>query len=818
MTAALSFDPVERSLIAASVNLSALRRSDPSITAILQSASHVVLYQYLDNFDTTDTAAQTSPWRAIDVEGALFVVERRPQNDAAPKYRLLVVNRKSLSNYTDDLLEGNDKIELNDRMIMYHNSSAKTVGIWFYEKHEADPVYQVLRKLLAGQKVQPPSQQAQPVSQNPDHAPQQLSQTTAHVDTKPDGSLERFFPNLKLADPGLTAEAVPAHSTETELFANEALRSTHQPTTTFKPTAEIDAAIVSAGENATSELVLNELINAANVAVATSQAHPAEPVAQPPAPVQPPQQFQPEPQPQQLQQQQTTKQTRQTRQKKDGKKQGRPQGKQQVKYHGKQSPKDAPRQSASHPPSQKMPRVLQAQKRPQVRQPQTKPYPTATPQPSQQPQQQPKKTVPQSKPVRQVKSAEPAVVTWSAQPSGTMSPKVQPLNMPQRPQAPPAAPVSDAENGVQTPPQVFGASDSVSPSTAPDLPASSSITPNSVPRTPSPPSKATTAQPPPPQPSKADDTARHLQQQQRPTMQMHSMMQGQNANRSLQESVFQDIPPYHFPDPVVSGAMPMLPTSGLPAGLHVPPLPAGLTGALPVQTAAGMTGAMPMPPPVGMTGGLQVPPPPGMTGGLPMPPPPPPGSAMPAAGHFPPPGIHPQVAMMMNPHYQIYMHQQQQYLAKVQQVQRQMESQQRQNQHHKQLAQMHHVRQMQPPRSETGTSNDPPAAASARTNGKSGEPEPAKELMRMLNVGQGQTATETRGRRKRNKDAENREGARGVGVGVAMAERSEQIGNEGGNEKLDKGAFRAVVQRMLTDRKLFDCVYEHYVGNKEYQG
>lgn len=732
MTAGISFDPVERSLIAASVNLSVLRRSDASISAILQSASHVVLYEF-----SQDARDKDSPWRTVDVEGALFVVERRPPG-AEVKHRLIIINRKSLNNYSDDLVVGNEKIELNDRMIMYHNSHGATVGIWFYEHPAAKETYDVLRKLLAGEPV-PPAEKRTTIKgeEPPVMEPKEEQQPIAS-----DNSLHRFFPNLKLAD-GVAGEAVPQHATESALF--EAAAAPASAGTMFKPTAEIDAAIVSAGESATPEHVLNELINAANVALATSQPLPTDAQMQ--------MQARPTVQGEQMQ-----PKGRQNRQKKEGKKQGRPQ-KQQVKQQTRQSPKDSPKQMPKNPQQGKGAQNAQSPKRPQVRHPQQ----------GKQPQQpkavQPAKSVPQAHLMQQVKPAQPVFAAQPLQPvhklpiSPQMSQRAPAVSVP-------VARVAAAEKEVPTPPQVQATSESASASTVPDLSNSHSTTPKSMPRTPSPPTKAPIA--PPAQISEAEEATRRMQQQ-------HAMLQAQNLKMQeqtlkLQGARFREMRPFRFPEPVVSGPLPMMP-------------------------------------PIGMTGGLPVPPPPaGMTGGLPIPPPPP-GSAMPPAGHFPPPGVHPQMAMMMNPHYQMFMHQQQQqqYLANMQRAQRQMESQQRQQRHQEQLAQMRRAQQAQQGRSsETALSN---GGTAATADAKITEPEPAKELMRMLNVGQGG------GDRKKGKEAENREGARAIGAGIAKAERVGQVGSDAEGGKLDKGAFRAVVQRMLTDRKLFDCVYEHYLGD-----
>ena len=71
----ISLKPEER------MNLTSLKRHDPYIEGILDTASQVALYL----FNEPDDA-----WEKTDVEGTLFVYER----SAAPYYGLTISNRK----------------------------------------------------------------------------------------------------------------------------------------------------------------------------------------------------------------------------------------------------------------------------------------------------------------------------------------------------------------------------------------------------------------------------------------------------------------------------------------------------------------------------------------------------------------------------------------------------------------------------------------------------------------------------------------------------------------------------------------------------
>jgi len=72
-----------------SVNLSALQQRDASVSRVLFTAKHVVLY-HLDH---------AQAWQRQDIEGPLFIVERRTK----PFYQLVILNRKSMTDWRQPL-------------------------------------------------------------------------------------------------------------------------------------------------------------------------------------------------------------------------------------------------------------------------------------------------------------------------------------------------------------------------------------------------------------------------------------------------------------------------------------------------------------------------------------------------------------------------------------------------------------------------------------------------------------------------------------------------------------------------------------------
>lgn len=151
MTAGIDVDPLELKATAAGFNINGLKRLDAAVTSVLASASHVVLY--LLNEDL-------SKWDRCDIEGVLFLVQLDVNHKSNPdnvRYRLFIINRKSPDNYVDDILIGNKEMDYseNEKMIMYCNSKRATVGIWFYDQREADQMHTLLKKIVEG--VSPPS-------------------------------------------------------------------------------------------------------------------------------------------------------------------------------------------------------------------------------------------------------------------------------------------------------------------------------------------------------------------------------------------------------------------------------------------------------------------------------------------------------------------------------------------------------------------------------------------------------------------------------------------------------------------------------------
>jgi len=114
------------------LNLSVLRRIDPSIALLLRVSSYVTVYTHEDN-----------SWRKKDVEGAFFVVKRV----CAPEYSLFVLNRLSMDNFAQ-YLTPNIRVQMVQPFLMLYNGPV-VHGIFFHTPVDVGPVLDLICSLLS---------------------------------------------------------------------------------------------------------------------------------------------------------------------------------------------------------------------------------------------------------------------------------------------------------------------------------------------------------------------------------------------------------------------------------------------------------------------------------------------------------------------------------------------------------------------------------------------------------------------------------------------------------------------------------------------
>ncbi|ORY30371.1 hypothetical protein BCR39DRAFT_466673, partial [Naematelia encephala] len=108
------------------LNLKSLTRSDPHITAILETSVYSVIYEY-------DDAAES--WEKQKQEGPLFIVRR----DNAPEYSLYMLNRQSVKNVAIPLIPGEVKLTTvnSDILQVARRGEKQRRGVWFHGGAEA---------------------------------------------------------------------------------------------------------------------------------------------------------------------------------------------------------------------------------------------------------------------------------------------------------------------------------------------------------------------------------------------------------------------------------------------------------------------------------------------------------------------------------------------------------------------------------------------------------------------------------------------------------------------------------------------------------
>lgn len=122
------------------VNLTVLRRYDPTIKSVLAIAANAVIY----------TIGQASAgWEKHGVEGTLFVCEQEPRADSSgqhlPQYCIFILNRRGMNNFVVDLARISN-CEVVEELIVFQledgytidsneteEGAQKAIGIWMHE-------------------------------------------------------------------------------------------------------------------------------------------------------------------------------------------------------------------------------------------------------------------------------------------------------------------------------------------------------------------------------------------------------------------------------------------------------------------------------------------------------------------------------------------------------------------------------------------------------------------------------------------------------------------------------------------------------------
>jgi len=115
------------------LNLAVLQRLDREILQILETAGHVAIYSFLQ---------ETNAWEKKEVEGSLFVVERRTD----PQFQFWVMNRLNTNNVVEDITKG-FQMQVSEPYLLYRNKFGEINGIWFYNPSEGENIVSIIQKL-----------------------------------------------------------------------------------------------------------------------------------------------------------------------------------------------------------------------------------------------------------------------------------------------------------------------------------------------------------------------------------------------------------------------------------------------------------------------------------------------------------------------------------------------------------------------------------------------------------------------------------------------------------------------------------------------
>ncbi|EPQ27474.1 uncharacterized protein PFL1_05012 [Pseudozyma flocculosa PF-1] len=122
-------------------NLKVLRRHDPTIVDIIDSASFVVLYNH------------QSEWTKTGVEGPMFLFRR----NKAPYHGFFILNRNGVENFSADMTPDDD-LEITPEFIIYRPDSSSendVYGIWIFESSQRLSIGEQM--LALQQMASPPS-------------------------------------------------------------------------------------------------------------------------------------------------------------------------------------------------------------------------------------------------------------------------------------------------------------------------------------------------------------------------------------------------------------------------------------------------------------------------------------------------------------------------------------------------------------------------------------------------------------------------------------------------------------------------------------
>lgn len=121
------------------LNLSVLRRHNPSISSVISLAPYAVVYIF---------SPTSQLWEKSGIEGSLFVCQLAPGELGEAKYSVFVLNRRGLNNFDAELVSGED-VELTEEYVILKidgqtdgqdettrgtSGEARIYGLWIFSE------------------------------------------------------------------------------------------------------------------------------------------------------------------------------------------------------------------------------------------------------------------------------------------------------------------------------------------------------------------------------------------------------------------------------------------------------------------------------------------------------------------------------------------------------------------------------------------------------------------------------------------------------------------------------------------------------------
>lgn len=125
-------------------NLTYLRRKDASVRRIVCSASHVAVYRMSLEGDGA------GKWQRPNIEGPLFIVEANSPTSETPTHKVVVVNRKSPHDFSEEVVEGQMDFDTAGQTLFFIRRGGAANGLWFFLPEDMGEIERVMRAIAGG--------------------------------------------------------------------------------------------------------------------------------------------------------------------------------------------------------------------------------------------------------------------------------------------------------------------------------------------------------------------------------------------------------------------------------------------------------------------------------------------------------------------------------------------------------------------------------------------------------------------------------------------------------------------------------------------